>query len=63
MKLIRDLLSDNDEYQSGNGDCTDQCNSITGSYYCFYWHGYKLSNDDHTCIDRYIAIATSYMHS
>jgi len=45
--------SDINECQTDNGGCTQRCNNTDGSYQCYCWDGYELSDDDHNCIGEH----------
>lgn len=38
-------ISDIDECQTENGNCTQLCNNTAGSYHCECWDGYEMIND------------------
>lgn len=49
-ELIRSFITDINECESDNGNCTFVCHNTPGSYYCGCKTGYVLSSDD-TCKD------------
>ena len=45
-------IPDIDECLTDNGGCPETCENTDGSYRCSCWEGYKLDNDNYTCIGR-----------
>ena len=51
---IHSSISDNDECLRFNGDCSQLCVNIPGSYRCDCREGYTLSKNASTCTDKKI---------
>ena len=46
------FIADIDECEIDNGGCSQQCSNTVGSYNCSCQSGYKLTDDNHTCIGK-----------
>jgi len=43
------IYSDINECETDNGGCTQTCVNTDGSYQCFCWDGYELTNNGYNC--------------
>ena len=54
--------TDNNECQTDNGSCAQQCINTPGSYHCSCDDGFELTSDAHSCVGKYLCVLIIYQY-